>query len=92
MRSPPGRVKGEAYVDQIVELGADRFAADLAPDVRKVLAILDKADSFEALEEALDKVFGRMNPKKAGRTLTRTIILAELAGRESIRLDLEAGD
>lgn len=88
MRTPPGRANGDRYVDELVADGAKRFADALGPDVRKVLAALERAKSFEELERLTTKLHARMSPKKAGAVLTKTMILAELGGRASVVEDL----
>ena len=60
----------------------------VAPDLRKVLSIIDDAEDYPELRARLREAYGDMKPDAFARLVEKALILSELAGRYSVTVDL----
>jgi hypothetical protein len=56
----------------------------LKPDLESLLALVDKAESFEGLRKTLEDTYRGMDRKKLARVLQNALVLAQLNGRLSV--------
>lgn len=83
-----GMIGGQLFVDDMAEAGAVKGTRALAPDLRKVLSIIDDAEDYPELRARLREAYGDMKPDAFARLVEKALILSELAGRYSVTVDL----
>jgi phage gp29-like protein len=82
-----GFIKGQAYADALAAKSRDEAAAALSPWIDKVLAVIDKADSFDSMKAALLKAFPELPDSEFENLTARALVLAECAGHLAVLED-----
>lgn len=88
MRDASAATKGQEYVDRVEAAGRREYSDAIAPNMERVLALMDASDSFAELENRLRAAYAAMKPDALARTLEKASVLAKLAGRWSVQEDL----
>ena len=83
-----GALNGQLYADELADNGRKTGQRVIAPDLAKVLAIVDAAEDYDGLREALSTAFPDMKPKKFSELLEKSLVLADLAGRHAVLEDV----
>lgn len=78
-------VEGQVYVDNLVEDARDEMAELMAPHVRDILRLVEKAADYGALREALLAKYGEMDAEKEAELIHKVLVLAELNGRHVVQ-------
>jgi phage gp29-like protein len=72
------------YADRLATAARQRGGQALAPDIRKVLGAISAADGYDDLRARLVKTFRGMRPQDFARIISRTRMLASLAGQGDV--------
>jgi phage gp29-like protein len=83
-----GFVAGQAFADRLADAGAKAAKKALAPSLESLLAMIDKAESFDDVRSALAETYANMNTDALADLMERVEILAQLAGRAAVLEDL----
>lgn len=80
-------VEGQTYVDKLVTKAGARGRSAIAPHLRSVKQALADAKDYDDLKIRLKQVLRTANSKRLEKVVERTLLMAHLAGRHSMRLD-----
>jgi phage gp29-like protein/DNA-binding XRE family transcriptional regulator len=83
-RLPKGAIEGQGYADDLIDEARAKATAALEPDLRALLAIVEKADDYHGIRRALIEHYKGMKPAKLADLMERCLILAEMNGRLSV--------
>jgi phage gp29-like protein len=83
-----GFVNGQKFADKLADAGALAARKIIKADVAALLAIIDKAESFEDVRRGLGDAYASMNQDELEELMERCEILARLAGRAAVLEDL----
>jgi len=86
------RLVGQAYVDALAEKGQRRAVKALGPALRAAAAEVEHVSDFDSLRERLETLAGRLSPDALGEELEQHLVLAELAGRYAVLLEMGEQD
>lgn len=86
---PTAAVEGQLYVDDVATAGTRAASKEMAPDLATVLAIVQKASSFEALRDELRTAYETMSRKQFAALLRDALVLSELHGRYAVTQEAE---
>jgi phage gp29-like protein len=79
-------VRGQAFVDDVVDKGKAAMARLMRGDLRELLAAIDGATSYEDARHRVLKAYGSMLPEiELRELLENAMTLGQLAGRTTIR-------
>jgi phage gp29-like protein len=83
-------LEAQMYLDEVVEEGSVAARDALAPDLRKILDIIESSEvtDYEGLRKALLKSYPKAKPKQLAAVMEKCLIMAELAGRHAVLEEL----
>lgn len=83
-----GFVSGQLYTDDVAEATAAKAATELEPFVMRLLSAIGKADSYEAIREAVHATYAAEEPPERLAELTEhALMMAHLGGQLAVRED-----
>ena len=87
-KSARGFVEGVLYADAVTDSAARAGVKALAPDLGKLVRIIETAEDYPSMREKLADAYGDIDPEDFARVMEKALILTELAGRYAVNKDL----
>lgn len=84
----PGFTDGQRYADDLAENAAKASADAMGPSLDALLALINGADSFDAVRAGLAETYASMDPSDMEDLTERAEIMARLAGKHAVLVDL----
>ena len=84
----PGFADGQRYADDVAESAAKASADAMGPSLDALLALINGADSFDEVRAGLAETYASMDPSDMEDLTERAEIMARLAGKHAVLVDL----
>lgn len=88
-----GFVQGQIYTDALTDKQVTLVAGELAPFVDRILAAINGAKDYDDVRYRVIKAFQKeSDPQQLAQIIERSLLLADLAGRNAVLDDLPEDD
>lgn len=89
-RKPKPFVEGQLYTDAVADVAREHAARALRPSLDEILALIEKAESYQDLRTRLVKAYPKLDPKGLASVMEKAMLMTEMAGRASVQAEQDS--